>query len=97
VSVLDEIRKLLNRRRWAYQATFRAPSAELVLRDLARFCRANHTTFHSDPRLHAVLEGRREVWLRIANHLNMTPDELWRLYGEGGSERPARGVVDVSG
>jgi hypothetical protein len=46
-----------------------------------RFCRAYETTFHADPRIHAVLEGRREVLLRITNHTNMTPDQLWEIYG----------------
>jgi len=47
---------------------------------LARFCRAHESTFAADPRAHAVLEGRREVWLRIQNHLNMETEQLWDLY-----------------
>lgn len=39
--------------------------AKLVLTDLASFCRAHDTTFHTDERTHAMLEGRREVFLRI--------------------------------
>jgi hypothetical protein len=53
-----------------------------VLRDLAKFCRAHETTFNPDPRAHALAEGRREVFLRIANHMNLTEDELWELYGK---------------
>lgn len=53
----------------------------MVLKDLAKFCRAFDTTFHENERAHALIEGRREVWLRIQNHLNMTPDELWQKYG----------------
>lgn len=56
--------------------------AEEVLADLAKFCRANQSTFHADPRVHAVAEGRREVWLRITQHLNLTDDQLWRMYGQ---------------
>lgn len=78
--ILDKIKQLLFRRRWAYQATFRGPLGELVLKDLARFCRAHGTTFHPDARVHAVLEGRREVFERIARHMNMNPDDLWRFY-----------------
>ena len=48
--------------------------------DLARFCRANETCFHADPRIHAVLEGRREVWLRMMQHWNLTPDQLAEIY-----------------
>jgi hypothetical protein len=51
-----------------------------VLKDLAKFCRAHESTFHKDPRAHAVMEGRREVWLRIQNQLNLTDEELWALY-----------------
>ena len=77
---LDKLRTALGDRRYAYRKTFDGPLAEVVLKDLARFCRAHRSTFHEDPRAHALAEGRREVWLRIAFHLNLTPDELWALY-----------------
>ena len=77
---LAKLRVALGDRRYAYQTTFKGPLADVVLRDLARFCRAHESTFHVDPRAHAVAEGRREVWLRIQNHLKLTPDELWALY-----------------
>jgi hypothetical protein len=83
---LDKLRQLLMRRRYAYQLTFRAPIAKEVLKDLARFCRAHESTFHEDARAHAMAEGRREVWLRIQNHMQLPPDELWELY----SGRPAK-------
>lgn len=78
--LLEKARRFLMRRRHNYRLTFLSPPGQEVLRDLAAFCRANETTFHADARLHAVAEGRREVWLRIANHLNMPPDDLWALY-----------------
>lgn len=75
--------QFLQRRRTAYVKTFLHNAfGQEVLADLARFCRAKESTFHPDPRVHAVLEGRREVYLRIAQHLNMTDDELWALYGQ---------------
>lgn len=77
--VLDKARQFLQTRQYAYKQTFNGPLAETVLRDLARFCRANESTFHEDARLHAVAEGRREVWLRLQNHLNLSPADLWRL------------------
>ena len=77
---LDKLRVALGDRRYAYRKTFDGPLAEVVLKDLARFCRAHKSTFHEDPRAHAVAEGRREVWLRVAYHLNLTPDQLWALY-----------------
>lgn len=72
--------KYLLGRRGAYQATFMGPRAEEVLKDLARFCRAHESTAHPDSHMAARLDGRREVWLRIQNHLRLTDDELWKLY-----------------
>lgn len=56
-------------------------AAKEVMQDLAKFCRANKSTFHEDGRAHALLEGRREVWLRIQQHIGLTEDELMELYG----------------
>jgi hypothetical protein len=82
MNLIERARQFLARRRTAYVKTFQGPFGEEVLADLARFCRANQSTFHSDPRVHAVAEGRREVWLRISQHLNLTDDQLWRMYGQ---------------
>lgn len=51
-----------------------------VLADLAKFCRAYDSTFHPDSRVHAELEGRREVWLRIQNHLKLSDEELYQIH-----------------
>jgi hypothetical protein len=51
-----------------------------VLKDLARFCRAHDSTFHKDPRIHAMLEGRREVWLRIQEMLQLDMEEIYSLH-----------------
>ena len=73
---------LIRRRKQNYQLTFMSGLAgQNVLIDLARFCRANETCFHPDPRMHAVAEGRREVWLRIQNHLNLSTEQLYTLFG----------------
>lgn len=85
---IEAIRDFISRRRNAYCKTFMptgdlAPYAEEVLVDLARFCRANTSCFHVDPRAHAVAEGRREVWLRIQNHLKLTEEQLWALHNAG--------------
>lgn len=77
---LEKLRLALMGRRHQYQLTFRSPPGQKVLADLARFCRAHRSTFHEDARAHAMAEGRREVWLRIQEHLQLPPDELWRLY-----------------
>lgn len=77
--MLEQLKRALFGRRWAYVKTFNGADAEVVLADLARFCRANESTYTKDPDLQKHLEGRREVWLRIQRHLNLSPDELWRL------------------
>lgn len=65
-----------------YQQVFnkRSPHTHAVLKDLAKFCRAHESTFLPDARAHAVLEGRREVWLKITENLNLTVDELYELH-----------------
>lgn len=75
-------------RKQAYQQVFNPESrfAQMVIKDLAKFCRANQSTFHTDARAHAVLEGRREVWLRISQHLNLPPEDLWKLIGRSDLE-----------
>ena len=78
--LLDKIKTAIGGRRVAYRQVFRTPNGERVLTDLAKFCRANDTTMHADARAHAMLEGRREVWLHIQQHLQLTEDELWVLY-----------------
>lgn len=75
-----DLRGFFNRRRTAYVNTFGNPMGQEVLADLARFCRANETTFHPDARIHAVATGRHEVWLRIVKHLNLTDEQLFDLY-----------------
>lgn len=78
--LIDRARSLLMTRRHNYVLTFGSPTGKTVLRDLAKFCRAHESTFHQDERAHAMAEGRREVWLRIQHHLQLSPDELWDLY-----------------
>jgi hypothetical protein len=73
----------LRHRKRSYQLAMMSPAGQDVLRDLAKFCRADRSCFDADPRLHAVAEGRREVWLRIQQHLNLSSEELFVLYGGG--------------
>jgi hypothetical protein len=54
--------------------------ARIVLKDLAKFCRANDSTYHKDPRVHALLEGRKEVWLRIQEYIHLNSEELYQLH-----------------
>ena len=74
-----ETREFLQQRQSAYRLAFGSPAGQEVLKDLLKFCRARKTTFNADPRVHAALEGRREVWLRIEDHIGLTLDELFEL------------------
>jgi hypothetical protein len=76
----------LKRRRITYNLAANQPAVQDMLIDLAVFCRANSSTVALDKDgkvdrdLSLILEGRREVWLRIANHLNLTTKQLYALY-----------------
>lgn len=80
MKLLEAARNYLFQRQRAYKLAFNGESGRIILEDLARFCRASETCFHPDPRIHAVMEGRREVWLRITEHLNLSQEELANLH-----------------
>lgn len=80
MQTLDDALDFLRGRKIEYQLTFGSPAGKKVLANLAKFCRANETCFHQDARLHAVAEGRREVWLHLQQYLNLTPEQLAELY-----------------
>ncbi len=77
-----EARQWLRNRRLAYKRVFNPENQDVkaLLADLARFCRAHESTFDPDPRVHALLEGRKEVWNRIQHHLQMTDEDIWTYY-----------------
>lgn len=79
-SLVDRAKRFIRSRTLAYRRVFHAENldVQVVLADLAKFCRATDSTFVTDARAHALLEGRREVWLRISEHLNLTVEELYR-------------------
>lgn len=72
----------LGRRSKAYRFVFGAPGTANhdFLVDIMAFCRVNETAWSDDARHHARLEGRREVGLRILDHLRLEPDEIVALY-----------------
>lgn len=92
-SLIAKVRDYICRRRLAYVRTFDTPFGQEVLADLAKFCRANDSCFNPDARLHAVAEGRREVWLRISRHLNLSDEQLWTLHAPAPS-KPLRSNDD---
>ena len=77
----------VKRRRYHYQLTFAQPAGQNVLDDLAKFCRAHETcVIPGDRDRSLVLEGRREVWLRIMQHMAYSPEQLMVLFGGTTSE-----------
>ena len=84
VQLVDQVKDFLVTRAQAYKRTFSGIYGERVLTDLAKFCRADESTFNPDPRMEGMLQGRREVWLRVTKHLNLTDDQLQRYFNPTG-------------
>ena len=56
-----------------YQRAFvRAP---LVLADLAHLCHATRSSIEADPHATSFNEGKRAVWLHIAEMLSLKPED----------------------
>jgi hypothetical protein len=85
---------IMSDRKRAYQLAFNTPAGEAILADLIPFCRARETCVVPGDRDRTyVLEGRREVYLRIRDHLDLTPEQLVERYtkpaiGAQGNELP---------
>lgn len=89
--MMDKVRAALDyisTRKRAYNLTFQIhqPANVEVLEDLAKFCRANETcVVPGDRDMSLILEGRREVWLRINQHLHLSAEQLLQLYSGNGA------------
>jgi hypothetical protein len=65
-----------------------SPVGEKILVDLAKFCRANVSCVtvgrngQIDTHATAVAEGRREVWLRIQQYLNLDLHTIQDPFGD---------------
>ena len=81
----DPRRRFLLDRKQGYVSAFGGEKGKVVLEDLARFCRAEESTFHADARIEGIMQGRREVWIRISKHLNLTPDAMVLYFNPGGA------------
>jgi len=91
-SPIEMVKQFLADRKTAYQLTLGgiSPAHKVVLTDLAFFCRANESCVVAGDRDKTLmLEGRREVWLRIQQHLNFNTEQLFQLYG--GQRSPTKG------
>jgi len=89
---LSALLSRIRRRRHAYRLCFLhadgSPNVagRIVLEDLARFCRAHRSTAvyspiagRMDPYASAKADGRREVWLRIMEHLHLEDRHIVNL------------------
>jgi hypothetical protein len=80
---MEKLLAKIRKRRYSYRRLFLGDNGlnadgQMVLADLAKFCRANASTAvvspisrSVDPIATAMAEGRREVWLRIMGHLHL--------------------------
>jgi hypothetical protein len=85
----EKLLEVLGDRQRAYLLAFKEAAGAAVLADLATFCRADETCVVPGDRDRTyVLEGRREVYLRIRDHLRLTTEELAQKY-----TRPAKGAI----
>lgn len=87
----EQWQEILADRQRAYLRAFKMTDAagDAVLADLAVFCRANETCVVPGDRDRTyVLEGRREVYLRITAHLNLPIEKLVEHF-----TRPAQGAI----
>lgn len=79
---IQHLSAFLGERQRAYLLAFGEVAGKAVLVDLAKFCRADRTcVIPGDRDRTYVLEGRREVYLRIRDHLDRTTEELVEKYG----------------
>lgn len=79
MNIKERVKDFIFSRQQAYHKIFDGPRGEIVLADLAKFCRATESTGHPDSHMAARLDGRREVFLRIQQHLQLSQDDLWKL------------------
>lgn len=91
---MNKLLAKLLKRRYAYRRLFLgedglSADGQIVLSDLAKFCRATSSTAvvspisrSVDPIASAMAEGRREVWLRIMAHLHVDEKVIFNLNEE---------------
>jgi len=85
----EDALKYFGEQKTAYQLAFGSGGGSAVLEDLSIFCRGRETCVVPGDRDRTfVLEGRREVYLRIRDYLDRTPEELVAL-----NTRPATGAT----
>lgn len=81
----DDVATFLRRRQQAYTAVFATGNAseddlKFVMLDLAYFTRAYSPTWNENQKVQDLLEGRREVFMRIMDFTSLDHDTLYRKY-----------------
>jgi len=88
---MEKLLARILKRKYAYRRLFLGDNGlngdgQVVLADLAKFCKANSSTAvvspvsrQVDPIASALAEGRREVWLRIMAHLYLEERVVFNL------------------
>lgn len=84
----DKTIRLLRVRQEAYARVFKGAAmpgdAEIVMSDLMRFCRGDQSAYHDNERVHVLLTGRQEVYLRIKDHTTLPLEQLVAKYTKEG-------------
>lgn len=88
---MEKLLARIRKRKYAYRRLFLGEDGlnadgQIVLADLAKFCKATSSTAvvspisqRVDPIASALAEGRREVWLRIMAHLHIDDRVVFNL------------------
>jgi hypothetical protein len=88
---MEKLLARILKRKYAYRRLFLGEDGlngdgQIVLADLAKFCKATSSTAvvspisrQVDPVASALAEGRREVWLRIMAHLHIDEKVVFNL------------------
>ncbi len=84
----DEALKYFADLKTAYQTRFGNAQPNPVMDDLMTYCHATRSCFHTDAGIERVLLGRNQVYLRIKEFLDLTPEQLVAL-----NTRPAEGAI----
>lgn len=81
---IEQWRLMLTDRQRAYRQVFSpmdSAAITAVMHDLGQFCRGSETcVVPGDRDMTCVLEGRREVFLRIHDQMDLTIDQLLEKY-----------------
>lgn len=81
----EALRAVIRERQGAYHRLFTSGQplpgdVQVVMDDLAHFCRAYETPYSADQRLTDVAIGRGEVYRRILEYSRLSNDELFHRY-----------------